>query len=146
MRDVSVRPSTITFNNALNACAYSTKVYCDQKEVLDIATVLLNEAKGTVGANYITYATYIRVIRFFVMDHFERWLLIRSAFRQCCADGQLTSSILKQIKPAVSAQEYGLLMKEATDPETGSLLVSYTRNAKRLKTMPLQRKNPIRYR
>jgi hypothetical protein len=146
MRDVSVRPSTITYNNALNACAYSSKVHCDPKEIVDIAKVLLNEAKGTVGANYITYGTYIMVLHFFVADHFERWLLIRSAFRQCCADGQLTSHIMRQIKMGVSVQEYGLLEKEATDPETGSFLEQHTRNARRLKTMPLQRRNPVRYR
>ncbi|KAG7342234.1 PPR: pentatricopeptide repeat domain containing protein [Nitzschia inconspicua] len=146
MKDVAVRPSTITYNNALNACAYSSQFYADRKEILDIATVILNEAKRTVGANYITYGTYIRVLRFFVMDHFDRWVLIRSVFRMCCEDGQLTSNIMRQIKPGVSAQEYALLTKEATDEKTGEWLEMYTRNARRLKTQPIQRKNPIRYR
>lgn len=145
MKDVSVRPSTITYNNALNACAYSTKTYTDKKEILDIATVILNEAKGSVGANFITYGTYIRVIRFFVMDNFERWLLIRSAFRMCCADGHLSPNIMRQIKPGISNHEYALLLKEVTDPRTGKWLNQYTRNARRLKTQPVQRNNPVRY-
>jgi hypothetical protein len=146
MKDVALRPSIITYNNALNACAYSSESYVDRKEILDIATVIYNEAKESVGANYITYGTYIRVIRYFVMDHFERWCLIRSAFRQCCANGQLSQSVMRQIKPGIREQEFALLLKEATDPKTGHWFDHFTRNASRLRTQPLQRKNRVRYR
>lgn len=146
MKDVAIRPATITYNNALNACAYSSSHYEDRKDVLEIAKVILKEAQKNEGANYITYGTFIRVVRFFVMDHFDRWRLIRTAFRQCCADGQLTTSVMGQIKPGVSRHQYDLLMKEANDPKTGRWKNEYTRNARRLKTQPIQRNNPIHYR
>lgn len=146
MKDVAIRPATITYNNALNACAYSSNHYEDRKDVLEIAKVILKEAqKSQDGANYITYGTFIRVVRFFVMDHFERWRMIRTAFRQCCADGQLTSSVVNQVRPAISKHQYDLLMKEANDPKTGRWKEEYSRKAKRLKTQPIQRNNPIQY-
>ena len=146
MKEVAIRPSTITYNNALNACAYSSDQYEDRKDVLEIAKVILKEAQKNDGANYITYGTFIRVVRFFVMDHFERWRLIRTAFRQCCSDGQLTGSVMNQIRPGVSRHQFDLLMKEANDPTTGRWKEEHSRNARRLKTQPIQRSNPIHYR
>jgi hypothetical protein len=145
MKDVAIRPGTITYNNALNACAYSSTHYEDRKGVLEIAKIIIKEAQKNEGANYITYSTFIRVVRFFVMDHVERWRLIRTTFRQCCDDGQLTTSVMNQIKPGVSKHQYSLLTKEANDPKTGRWKEEYSRNARRLKTQPIQRNNPIHY-
>mmetsp|Transcript_25863 Transcript_25863/g.42416 ORF Transcript_25863/g.42416 Transcript_25863/m.42416 type:complete len:93 (-) Transcript_25863:1431-1709(-) len=83
---------------------------------------------------------------FFVSDHVDRWRLIRTTFRQCCADGQLTTNIMNQIKPGLSTQQYSLLLKEATDPRTGRWHEEFTRVAEKLKTRPIQRNNHIHYR
>jgi len=139
MKEVAIRPITITYNNALNACAYSDKDRDDNKEVMQVATMILKESQDTSGANYISYTTYLRVIRFFVYDRLEQWRLVRKTFRRCCQDGQLTPAIMKQIRPVVSPHQYGLIVKEATDERTGRWREEYTRNAKRLKTKPRKR-------
>jgi hypothetical protein len=139
MKEVAIRPITITYNNALNACAYSNKGRDDRKEVVHVATMILKEAQETSGANYISYSTYLRVIRFFVSDRLEQWRLIRKTFRRCCEDGQLTPSIMKHIRPALSVHQYDLLVREATDQRTGRWRDEYTRNARQLKTKPLKR-------
>ena len=145
MKEVAIRPITITYNNALNACAYSDREIDDRKEVMQVATMILKEAQETSGANYISYTTYLRVIRFFVYDRLEQWRLIRETFQRCCEDGQLTPTIMKQIRPSLSAHQYGLLMKEATDKKTGRWREKYTRNAKRLQTQPLRRYQSIQF-
>jgi hypothetical protein len=77
------------------------------------------EAKGSVGANYITYGTYIRVRRFFVMDDFERWRLIRNVFRKCRAHGQVTDSVMRQIKPGIKEHVYIVVKLVTSIPANG---------------------------
>lgn len=138
MKEVAIRPITITYNNALNACAYSNRQKDNRQEVIDIASMILTEAQASCGVNYITYSTYHRVVRYFVYDHLERWQLIRGTFRECCEDGELTPDIMKQMKLCLSAQQYELLVQEATDSRTNRLHKKYTVNAKRLKNQHLQ--------
>lgn len=145
MKEVAIRPIIITYNNALNACAYSDKKHDDAKEVVQVAAMILKEAQATSGANYISYNTYLRVVRYFVHDRLEQWRLIRKTFRRCCEDGQLTPNIMKQIRPVLSAHQYGLLVNEATNERTGRWYEDYTRNAQRLKTQPLRRNQSIQY-
>lgn len=145
MKEVAIRPITITYNNALNACAYSDKNIDDRKEVMQVATMILKEAQETSGANYITYSTYLKVIRYFVYDRLEQWRLIRKVFRRCCEDGQLTPTIMKQIRPVLSAHQYSLIEREATDESTGRWREEYTRNARRLQTKPLKRYQSVQY-
>jgi len=145
MKQVAIRPIIITYNNALNACAYSDTKLDDQREVMQVATMILKEAQETSGANYISYTTYIRVIRYFVHDRLDQWRLIRKTFRRCCKDGQLTLAIMKQMRAALSAHQYGLIEREATDERTGRWHKEYTRNAKRLKSQPLRRNHSISY-
>lgn len=145
MKEVAIRPITITYNNALNACAYSHKERDDRNEVMQVATMILKEAQETSGANYISYSTYLRVIRFFVYDRLEQWRLIRKTFRRCCEDGQLTPTIMKQIRPVLSAHQYSLIVREATDKRTGRWREEYTRNARRLTTKPSRRYQSIQF-
>ncbi len=145
MKEVAIRPITITYNNALNACAFSDRDFDDRKEVMQVATMILKEAQETSGANYISYSTYLRVVRFFVSDRLEQWRLMRETFRQCCEDGQLTENVLRQIRPALSTHQYGLLMREATDEKTGRWREEYTINAKRLKTKPPKRYHSVQF-
>ena len=139
MKEVAIRPITITYNNALNACAFSDRELDDRKEIMQVATMILKVAEESSGANYISYSTYLRVIRFFVNDRLEQWRLIRETFRRCCENGQLETSVMKQMRPALSSHQYDLLMSEATDPNTGRWREECTINARRLKTKPLKR-------
>lgn len=145
MKQVSIAPITITMNNILNACAYSDRAYDNRREVLDLALVILKEAQETCGANYITYGSALRVIRFFADDNTERYRLIRKVFRQALNDGQFSPSMLKQLKPALTTIQFELLVKEATDPKTGEWNEAYMQGAKRLKSQAIRKRDSPRY-
>ena len=68
MKEVSLRPSVISFNNVINACAFSSQIDDDPDEVLGIALDVLKEAQDGPGANWITYQTVFRVISTFAAD------------------------------------------------------------------------------
>lgn len=97
---------------------------------MDIAKRVFEEAKSTSGANYITYAGYIRVISSFVDDITKRIGLIREVFRECCEAGQLDKLVFTQLKFSLTAQQYAQLKEEATDEKTGKLRYEYTVNAR----------------
>jgi hypothetical protein len=141
MKQVSLRPLTITYNNILNACAFSDSREENNKEILEIALSILSEAQETCGANYITYGTFLRVVGKFEDDSSERWRLTRDTFRSCCADGQLTKLVMNQVKFATkSATQYSLLLNEATDERTGRLRNECTENARLIMTRPVTKK------
>lgn len=148
MKQVSIAPMTITMNNILNACAFSDRAYENRREVLDIALLILKEAQNTCGANYITYGSALRVIRFFADDFMERWQLIRRVFRECLEDGQFTPSIMKNVKgKGLTNVQHDLLVKEATDPKTGRWKEECMKGAKKVQIGPgsIKRDKP-RYR
>lgn len=131
MKSVSIRPLTITYNNILNACAFSDPMVEARREVLDIAMIMLKEVQESCGANFITYGTALRVIGIFEDDSVARWRLARDTFRKCCTDGQLNKLVMNQLKFAVGPGQYSLLRQEAIDEKTGDLRREYTRVARR---------------
>ena len=146
MKEVAIVPITITLNNILNACAYSDRGYENRREILDIALVILKEAQNTCGANYITYGTTFRVIRFFCDDYMERWQLIRRVFRECLRDGQFSPSIMKHLRgKGLTNTHYNLLVKEATDPETGEWKEEYMENSKKAHSPSIYRSDSPRH-
>ena len=140
MEHVALRPLTITYNNILNACAFSDPHEEDRKEILDIALYMLKEAKRTCGANFITYGTCLRVIGTFEDDVSERWRLTREIFRSCCEDGQITKLVLNQVRFVASPAQYALLLNEVTDERTGKIRNTYTRNARGTNKSPKRQK------
>lgn len=100
MESVALRPSTPSFNNVINACAFSSQ-RDDPVKILEIARTALREAQEGPGANWISYQTALRVVCTFEQDETRRWHLTRDIFRQCCEDGQLTRTVMTQVKFAV---------------------------------------------
>jgi hypothetical protein len=140
MKDVALRPHTITYNCVLNACAFSRVVGEDRKEILNIALDTLKEAQEICGANFISYGTCLRVIALFEDDSFERWRLTRDTFRSCCHDGQLTKPVLEKLKFGISPSRYATLVGEATDKKTGRLRDEYMKYARMKKIRPAAQK------
>jgi hypothetical protein len=131
MQSVALGPQTVSYNNVLNACAFSTHPDDDPATILEIAMDVLRETQQGPGANWITYQTAIRVICTFEQDNMKRWMLTREVFRQCCSDGQLTNTVLSQVRYAVSDSEFHMLREEATDKRTMKLRSDFTINARR---------------
>jgi hypothetical protein len=131
MKSVSLRPLTITYNNILNACAFSDPDGEDSQDVLLIAMAILKEAQETCGANFITYGTCLRVVASFEKDAGSRWRLARDLFRKCCAEGQLNNLVMRQLKYAATPSQYSLLQQEAKDPKTGQLRADFIKNSRK---------------
>ena len=140
MQSVALTPLTVTYNNVMNACAFSDHPKDDRKEVLRITLELLREAQQTCGANYITYATSLRVIYNFEADPSERWRLTRDTFQQCCADGQLTAAILGRTKYSMTPSHFALVHSLAVDERTGKIREECIKNARRVKKPPLTKR------
>ena len=68
IQSVALRPGCVSFNNVINACAFSNHPDDDPVSVLQIALDVLKEAQNGPGANWITYQGTIRVICCFVSD------------------------------------------------------------------------------
>lgn len=160
IQSVALRPGTVSFNNVINACAFSNHPKDDPSSILRIALQVLKEAQDGPGANWITYQSTIRVICTFEVDsgtHFNRWIVMRFAvhdcertrvlilvyccllkmaetrchltreiLRQCCNDGQLTETVLTQVRFAVNETQFSAIKSEVTDALTGTLLDTYT--------------------
>jgi hypothetical protein len=140
MQSVALTPVTVTYNNVMNACAFSDHSKDDCKEVLRIALELLREAQQTCGANYITYGTSLQVIYNFEADPSERWRLTRGTFQQCYADGQLWGAILGRIKYAIALAHFALVHSMAVDERTGNLREECIKNSRRVKKPPLTKR------
>ena len=85
MQSVAVQPSCVSFNNVINACAFSNHPDDDPESVLQIALDVLKEAQDGPGANWITYQSTIRVICSFVSDpgkyiELPKWIRNRFCF------------------------------------------------------------------
>jgi pentatricopeptide repeat protein len=87
IQSVALRPGSVSFNNVINACAFSNHREDDPETVLQIALDVLKEAQDGPGANWITYQGTIRVICSFVSDpgkftlFYQIHLHIRKFFR-----------------------------------------------------------------
>lgn len=68
IQSVALRPGSVSFNNVINACAFSNHPNDDPASILQIALDVLKEAQEGPGANWITYQSTIRVICSFEVD------------------------------------------------------------------------------
>lgn len=139
MESVALRPQTVSYNNVLNACAFSNHRDDDPQKILDVALGVLNEAQKGPGANWITYQTVLRVLCSFCNDEKKRWELARKILDDCKRDQQLTRSVMQQVRFAVTPGQYALIESEVLDPNTDKLCREYTSNARKLKMSPPSR-------
>lgn len=130
MEEAAIRPVTVSFNNVLNACAFTNLDHDEPEQILKIALDVLREVQKGPGANWITYQTAIRVVCSFEQDPRRRWDLTREIFQQCCNDGQLTRTVMAQVRFSVTESQFAMLDNEATDPVTRRLLDQYSANAR----------------
>jgi pentatricopeptide repeat protein len=68
IQSVALRPGSVSFNNVINACAFSGHPNDDPGSILQIALEVLKEAQEGPGANWITYQSAIRVICSYEVD------------------------------------------------------------------------------
>jgi len=96
MEEVSLRPGIVSYNNVINACAFSSKTKDDPETVLQIAMDVLAKAQKGPGANRITYQGALRVVCCFEKNTGETvWLVW---FGICFCFGRILTSVTFYIK------------------------------------------------
>ena len=118
MQSAAVAPLIETYNNVLNACAFSVHPKDRPKRVFEIAMKVFEEARNTVGANHITYLTMLRVINTQVSDKEKKWQWVREMVELCADDGQLTKPIMHGASLNVSPMQFQKLRLQVIDRAT----------------------------
>ena len=119
MQSVAVAPHIPTYNNVLNACAFSVHPKDDPEQVFDIAMTVFKEARQAVGANHITYLTMLRVINTQVRGREQKWFWVREMIQLCAQDGHLTEPIMHGARLNVSPMQFEELRLQVIDRRTG---------------------------
>ena len=98
--ETSLEPNIFIFGAVLNACAFTYGKKAVKEQALTIAIETFKELNRSSNANSndVTYATFMRAISTLAeRDDPRRDHLIEHVFRQCCKDGQVSASVLKQL-------------------------------------------------
>jgi Pentatricopeptide repeat domain/PPR repeat len=80
MQSVALRPGCVSYNNVINACAFSNHADDDPASILQIALNVLKQAQVGPGANWITYQSSIRVVCTFEANPGMYWTNIEALF------------------------------------------------------------------
>jgi hypothetical protein len=72
----------------------------------------------------------MRTLCLFESNQTTRTQQIYDLFKQCCDDGQLTRTVMGQIRFGVSIEEYNTILKIAINPITDRLFDRYTDKAR----------------
>jgi len=98
--DKSMGPNIFIYGAVLNACAFTYGKKAVKEQALTIAIETFKELNRSpnVRSNDVTYATFMRAVSTLAeKDDPRRDHLIEHVFRQCCIDGQVSASVLKQL-------------------------------------------------
>ena len=96
----SLRPNIFIYGAVLNACAFTYGKKAVKERALAIAIETFKELNRLpdVQNNDVTYATFLRAVSTLAEKNDPRRdHLIEHVFRQCCKDGQVSASVLKQL-------------------------------------------------
>lgn len=141
MESVALRPQTVSYNNVLNACAFSEyNSENERQEILDISLQLLNEAQKSPGANAITYQTIFRIVSSCCKDPEQRLKITKRIVEECKSDSQLTKSVMQQVRFCVNESQYKEILDGVVDHRTGKIRRELTLNARRIKMSPGSRR------
>jgi hypothetical protein len=97
----NMKPNVFVYSAVLNACAYTFGRDEEREAALNIGIETWEELKSSENTlpNHVAYGSFIRICRrLMAEDDSRRNHFITSAFKQCCADGQVGIYVLKQIR------------------------------------------------
>ncbi len=129
-RREEMRPNVYVYSAVLNACAYTFGRLEEKQEALQIGIETYEELRTLssgddenddgMKANHVAYGSFIRLCRrLMVEDDPRRDVLITTAFRDCCTDGQLGEYVLRQLRPIPGL--YALLLDPYIKKEDGEV-------------------------
>jgi hypothetical protein len=106
-------PNTITYNAVLNACEYtpSTEIK-EMEEAFRVACAAFEEMRASnVKPNHITYGSFLGVIANHMPKSDVRNNLVELVFRRCCADGQVSTLVMRKLLDASTSFGYSNLLQ-----------------------------------
>jgi len=102
-----VRPTTITYNAVLNACAYTNSTDLKEKEeAFTVACLVFDDVRKSSKPNHVTYGTFLDVIIKLMPKSDARNDIAELVFKRCCKDGQVSQLVLRKLKAAVPLSLY----------------------------------------
>jgi len=129
--DLSLRPNVFIFNSIMNACAYTIGEPSEQRQAMEIATVMLKEleASSYAKADQITYGTYLKVCQHQMPQSDTRRQLVAIVFNKCIKEGQMGQIVLEQMRALTTrTQLVELLGDSASITSWTDLPNEWTRN------------------
>ena len=129
--DKDVTPNLRTFNNILNACAYTKGEPKELMSAFRIAVDVINDLRKsqTLTLNPVSYGLFLRCCTQLMPPSDKREAVVENIFRKCCNDGQLGSYVLHELSHAASPELCTKLL--GGDMEDGvNLPMEWSRNVK----------------
>eukprot|EP00557_Chaetoceros_sp_GSL56_P006495 CAMPEP_0176503992 /NCGR_PEP_ID=MMETSP0200_2-20121128/15682_1 /TAXON_ID=947934 /ORGANISM="Chaetoceros sp., Strain GSL56" /LENGTH=900 /DNA_ID=CAMNT_0017903367 /DNA_START=234 /DNA_END=2934 /DNA_ORIENTATION=+ len=113
MQDVlSIKPSSVSFSNVLNACSFTHGTPSIRQTALKIAIVVLEEALENTAPNdrlNVVYGAFFQTCANLMQKEIEKAKIervVEAVFHKCCDHGQVDMKLLSQIRRASSKQLY----------------------------------------
>ena len=102
----------ITYNTFLSCCVSSD---VSQYNTFEIALNTYRDIQNSsaVGADHITYATFLKVCAKFLPEGNNREIIAKKVFKSCCKDGQVSNFVLKSLHATISEDLYCFLLEGA---------------------------------
>jgi hypothetical protein len=104
--DKSVAPNLRTYNNILNACAYTKGKPKERMSAFRIAVDSINDLRESplLQPDPVSYGLFLRSCAQLMPPSDKREAVVKNIFRKCCNDGQLGTYVLHELSHAASPQ------------------------------------------
>ena len=127
--DMSVAPNLRTYNNVLNACAYTKGKPEELMSAFRVAVDSINDLRESplLQPDPVSYGLFIRSCSQLMPPSEKREAVVENIFRKCCNDGQVGTYVLHELSHAASPELCGKLL--GGDMEDGvNLPMEWSRN------------------
>ena len=143
------RPNEVTYTSVINSCAFPARLDPNtRRKALATAIFTLQELQSSRYGhpNQVTYGSFFKACANLLADDDDdtRRDIIRSAFRQCCKDGQVGDMVLAQIRRAAPADLFEELLagRSASTVSMQDLPLEWRCNVQRVNSSYARRRRP----
>lgn len=129
--DKAVAPNLRTYNNMLNACAYTKGKPKELMAAFRVAVDCINDLRESpmLSPNPVSYGLFLRSCNQLMPASDKREAVVENIFRKCCSDGQVGQFVLHELSQVASPGLCRKLLGGDMD-EGVSIPMEWSRNAK----------------
>jgi hypothetical protein len=112
---LDLKPNVYVYNSVLNACASSAGGHPETVEsAFKVACGLFDELckSEEFQPSDVTYSLFLRVCKQLMSEGALQRKMIEAVFRRCCRHGQVSLTVLRQVKEAASLELWIEIMRE----------------------------------